>query len=360
MPAQLYFGSHDSGYWQSPHPADFHNVGIACSSEPINASTTTEITLKVENHGDVAVPDAVVRLYWVDPSTTYLPNNCCMIYEWPPGVVPAWTHQPGGGEALVRKISWKPRSCVLGTNAGSIALLAQVYSVSLGLYPGVPCECNSLTAVHNVYVVQSLASASLPTQALHLGDPSEVPGTEHFAFAATNPLNETVRTEMIARPVVLGSKRDEIDAAILNSTFAHSIVKNLMQRRCPDPLIPERVHMHLGVERVLSRYLSSEEKGIDQFVHMGSRIGHTGPLTNDVFRRVKSSDKCETPENFELRPFESRQVILDVVPKGKRGDLNVIEVIHRTLEDKKQLGRIVVAFVVGKPFETTANPCLPG
>lgn len=359
MSAQLYFGSQTSGYWVNPHAADFHNVGIVCATEPLNASVATLITCKVENYGDVQVPDAVVRLYWVDPATTYLPNNCCLIFEWGPGAVPPWTHQPGSGGPLIRTVNWKPRPCVLGTNGGSIALLATVHSTSLGLYPGVPCETNSLTAVHNVFVVQSLAGAGGPTQALRMGGASEAPGTEHFAFAATNASNETVRTELIARPVTAGPKASRLDSAILTSAFTDVKVKHLMQRRCPDPQAPERIHLHLGIERVLSRYLESEQKGIDQYVYMGARIGHTGPLTEDLFRRLKSDATGESAENFELRPFESRQVILGVVPRGQRGDLNVIEIVQRRVEDKKEVGRVVVAFVVGKPYETAINPCLP-
>jgi hypothetical protein len=242
---------------------------------------------------------------------------------------------------------------MLGTNNGCIALLAQAYSLSANQFPSGPTQTDPLSAVHNVQVVETLSAASAPatvTRAMKGIKRKEVPGEVHFAFAATNPLNTTLQTEVVAQDLSLPKRNADLCAAL------HS--PKLSKLTCcskTESVEPAGVHLHLGIERVMARYFDSGRPGIDEFTYQGTRIGHTGPVTPDIFDRICVTSKEETPSKFELRPFESRQVILGVVPKGKQGDVHTIEVVHRTVKEKgkeqQELGRIVVIFVVGKGFE---------
>ncbi|HEY5961803.1 MAG TPA: hypothetical protein VIV60_34830, partial [Polyangiaceae bacterium] len=198
-------------------------------------------------------------------------------------------------------------------------------------------------------VVTPVVATAVRSMAVAPGIESIDRGASHFAFAATNPTNETVRTEVIANDLGKADRQDDL-RALLNSKKLRSIaccshVDSVEVDHCD-------IHLHLGIERVLARYCDTGRPGIDEFVLQGARIGHVGPVSSDVLPNIVFKSREETTSNFELRPFESRQIVLGVVPKGRLGDINTIEIVHRTVGDHKVLGRMIVVFVVGKGFKS--------
>jgi hypothetical protein len=358
MSVQLFFGGPGSGYWTDPHPSDLHNVAIEPPTDNLQQGVRYNINITLRNAGTDSVADAVVRLYWADPSTSYLLTTCCLIREFTPRTVPARCDGADGTIAIPLSLTapFSPSSCILGTSGGSVAFVARVYSLNAGAYPRqTGFDTDPLTAVHNVQIVNT-AVAPAPAPATALRSIAVAPGIEsvdrgaaHFAFAATNPTNETVRTEVIAHDLGKSDRQDDL-RALLNTKKLRDIaccshVESVEVEHCD-------VHLHLGIERVLARYCDTGRPGIDEFVLQGARIGHVGPVNAATVPNILFRSREETPSNFELRPFESRQVILGVVPKGRLGDINTIEIIHRTVKEHKVLGRMIVVFVVGKGFKS--------
>ncbi|HEY5961804.1 MAG TPA: hypothetical protein VIV60_34835 [Polyangiaceae bacterium] len=355
MSVKLFFGGPGSGYWMDPHPSDLHNVAIQPPTDTLQQGVRYNINITLRNAGEDSVSDAVVRLYWADPSTSYLLTTCNLIREFTPRTVPAHSDGNDGTIAIpvVLTAPFSPSSCVLGTSGGAVAFIARVYSVNALAFPHqTGFDTDPLTAVHSVQVVNTVVSPVVAPAARAM---AVAPGIDsidrsatHFAFAATNPTKETLRTEVLAHDLGKPDRHGD-----LKSLLSSERVRAIAPGSSIESVEVERsdIHLHLGIESVVARYSDTGRPGIDEFVLQGSRMGHVGPVANDVLPNILFRSREETPSNFELRPFESRQIVLGVVPKGRPGDVNTIEIVHRTVGDHKVLGRMIVVFVVGEGFK---------
>lgn len=349
LDANLYFGLPNSTYWTKPHPAEYNNPAIWHTNPDLIARKPNQLFVRVHNSGSDPVEDALIRLYWVDPATTYLPTQCCLIREFPLQHVDRLTHTTEGAPTDVN-CWWTPSSCILGTSVGSVALLARVSSDSIPQFPSGSPETDPQTAIHNVHVVETaLVSSPVAMRSLSIKAPTrEDPRSLHFAFAATNPTNQMLLSEITANPVTSSNK-----SHVLCSALATPKLRELTCRSRPKHTNAKLVHLHFGIERVVSRHLETRRKGLPEFIHEGARIGHSGALSPEAFDSLVLDSCEESPSKFELRPFESRQVILGVIPQGRPGDVHVIEVVHREFETKRRVGGLVVVFVVGRGFKDT-------
>lgn len=348
MAANLYLGPPNSTYWTSPHPAEYNNTAIWHTPDELIAKKPNQVFIRINNSGDAPVEDALVRLYWTDPGTTYLPTRCCLIKEFPLQHVDRLTHTTEGAPTDI-SCWWTPNACTLGTSAGSIALVAQVSSDSIPQFPAGSPETDPRTAIHNVHVVETAPLVAAPLVAprsFSIATPTrEHPKSLHFAFAATNPTGKVLVSSITAKSVNSPEK-----SHVLCSALASPKLRRLSCRDRPDNTDAKIAHLHFGVERVVARHVETRRKGGSEFIYQGARIGHSGPLTPMDFDNLVFDSCEETPEKFELRPYESRQIILGVVPQGKPGDVHVIEIVHRDFETKKRVGGLVVVAVVGRGF----------
>lgn len=352
MAGLLYFGDPTSGYFQNPHAPDVNNAAIVPPPGVLIKNTTYPITVTIQNHGDLPVTDAKFQLFWSDVGTSYLPNYCCRIKLLQSQNIEARTDVEGMGTPKVLQINWTPSGCVVDQNGGYVALLALVSSVQTGQYPSVPTDTNNVSAVHNVQVVTSALTASSSSLvgatrgATKRGSGKPRAHEYSFAFAATNPTAETLMTEVVAIDLGSDKRPEQLASALCTPRLQRYIRGSKVQSPKPDNMT-----LHLGVERVLARYVDLGRKGEPEYAFQASRLGHTGVITPEIFERVVSRNDKSTPDHLELLPFESRQVILGVSPRGKHGDVHTIEIQHRTVKDKRPLGRMVVVYVVGEGFD---------